>query len=79
MLWEMRIDKGRKKRPAGVLCSIDSDSVDASLLVEERFVHVLERKWSVRCRDSATRYDQMPPISASNHKSNAGIRQKTKE
>lgn len=53
----MRIDKGRKKRPAGVLCSIDSDSVDASVLVEERFVHVLERKWSLRCRDSVTRYD----------------------
>jgi hypothetical protein len=54
VLWEMRVYDGRKKRPAGVLCPVDADSVDASVLVEEREVHVQERKWSCRCR--VTRY-----------------------
>jgi hypothetical protein len=34
VLWEMRVDDGRKKRPAGILCPFDADSVYASLLVE---------------------------------------------
>ena len=40
VLREMRVNDGRKKRPAGILCSFDTDSVYARLLVEERRVHV---------------------------------------
>jgi len=50
VLWEMRVYEGRKKRPAGILCAVDADGVDASVLVEERGVHVQEREWSCRCR-----------------------------
>jgi hypothetical protein len=44
VLWEMRIDEGGKEGPASVLCSIDPDSIDANVLVEESGVHVLERQ-----------------------------------
>jgi hypothetical protein len=43
VLWEMRVDDGRKKRPAGIPCPFDADSVYARVLVEER-VHVMSRK-----------------------------------
>lgn len=39
VLWKMRVYEGGEKRPAGVLCAVDADSVDASVLVEEG-VHV---------------------------------------
>ena len=44
VLWEMRIYEGSKKGPAGVLCTVYADSVDASVLVEEGRVHVQGRK-----------------------------------
>lgn len=43
VLWEMRVDDGRKKRPAGILCPFNTNSVYASVLVEER-VHDMSRK-----------------------------------
>lgn len=43
-LWEMRIYEGGEKGPAGVLCAVDADCVDASVLVEQRRVHVQRRK-----------------------------------
>jgi hypothetical protein len=44
VLWEMRVDDGRKKRPAGILCPFNTDSIYASVLVEERGVHDMSRK-----------------------------------
>ena len=53
VLWEMRVYEGRKKRPAGVLSPVDTDGVDASMLVEERGVHDQERESVTRrvCSD----------------------------
>ena len=44
----MRIYEGGEKGPACVLCAVDADCVDASVLVEQRRVHVQRRKQS-RC------------------------------
>lgn len=47
VLWEMRVYEGGKKGPAGVLCAVDADCVDAGVLVEEGRVHVQRRKGGV--------------------------------
>ena len=52
VLWEVRVYEGRKKRPAGVLSPVDTDGVDASVLVEERGVHDQEKEWICRSRCS---------------------------
>jgi hypothetical protein len=73
VLWEMRVYEGRKERPAGIPSAVDTDSVDASVLVEERGVHVQEREWS--CRSLGARIptsDAGQVTFKSNHKSNAG-------
>lgn len=54
VLWEMRIYEGGEKGPAGVLCAVDANGVDVSLLVEQR-VH--DRKWQLGGRCSR---EQMP-------------------
>lgn len=40
VLWEVRVYEGGEKGPAGVLCAVDADCVDAGVLVEEGRVHV---------------------------------------
>jgi hypothetical protein len=36
VLWEMRVYEGCEKGPAGVLCAVDANGFDVSLLVEQR-------------------------------------------
>jgi len=50
-LWEMGIHQGREERPAGVLCAVDANGCNASMLVEESLVHVRERKLDMSVRE----------------------------
>lgn len=69
----MRVYDGGKKRPAGILCAFDADSVYASVLVEER-VHEMSRKGNdvVGVVNSVIRASGRRCRTHSNHKSNAG-------